>query len=276
MRTARTVHDEELAAPAGRLPDPDAHGARRARRWSTSTPGRPRRSPARCLDAERDFYEQHNAAVHRGAHQLWPRRPPTPTSRPGATIAGFIGARGRRGRLHQERHRVAQPRRPTPSPTPRTARRGPAPLTLGPGDEVLVTEMEHHANLVPWQELCRRTGATLRWVPCHRRGRLDLDRPRRALLTDRTKVFAFTHVSNVLGTVNPVAELADAAQRRRGPRRARRLPVGAAPAGRRRRPGCRLRWPSPATRCSARPASASSGAGRTCSTRCRRSSRAAR
>jgi cysteine desulfurase / selenocysteine lyase len=70
--------------------------------------------------------------------------------------------------------------------------------------------MEHHANLVPWQELCRRTGATLRWVPVGGDGALDLE-GLDDLLTERTKVFAFTHVSNVLGTVNPVTELAQRA-----------------------------------------------------------------
>jgi cysteine desulfurase/selenocysteine lyase len=71
--------------------------------------------------------------------------------------------------------------------------------------------MEHHANLVPWQELARRTGATLRWVPVTDGGRLDLSGLEH-LLTDRTKVFAFAHVSNVLGTVNPVRALVDAAR----------------------------------------------------------------
>ena len=89
-------------------------------------------------------------------------------------------------------------------------------LSLGEGDEILVTEMEHHANLVPWQELARRTGATLRWVGVTDEGRLDLDGVRGPgldeLLTERTKVFAFTHVSNVLGTVNPVRRLVDAAR----------------------------------------------------------------
>jgi len=80
-------------------------------------------------------------------------------------------------------------------------------LRVGPGDEVLVTEMEHHSNLVPWQLLCQRTGATLRWVPVTDEGRLDTD-AFDTLLTERTKVFATTWVSNVLGTVNPVAELA--------------------------------------------------------------------
>ena len=84
-------------------------------------------------------------------------------------------------------------------------------LDLREGDEILVTEMEHHANLVPWQELARRTGATLRWIPVTDGGRLDLSGLEH-LLTDRTKVLAFTHVSNVLGTVNPVRALVDAAR----------------------------------------------------------------
>jgi cysteine desulfurase/selenocysteine lyase len=105
---------------------------------------------------------------------------------------------------------------------------------LGPGDEVVVTEMEHHANLVPWQELCRRTGATLRWLPVTDDGRLDLS-DLDELVTERTKVVAFTHVSNVLGTINPVRDRGRGARRRR-PGRARRLPVGAAPAHRRRDP----------------------------------------
>jgi cysteine desulfurase/selenocysteine lyase len=83
-----------------------------------------------------------------------------------------------------------------------------ARFALGPGDEIVVTEMEHHANLVPWQELCRRTGATLRWFSVTEDGRLDLDSPdARDLINERTKLVAFVHQSNVLGTVNPVAEL---------------------------------------------------------------------
>ena len=90
---------------------------------------------------------------------------------------------------------------------PEVARR----FLLGPGDEIVVTEMEHHANLVPWQELARRTGATLRWVPVTDDGRLDLT-DLDTLVTERTKVLAFTHVSNVLGTVNPVATLVQRAR----------------------------------------------------------------
>ncbi|MGH4000873.1 MAG: aminotransferase class V-fold PLP-dependent enzyme, partial [Pseudonocardiaceae bacterium] len=77
-------------------------------------------------------------------------------------------------------------------------------FVLAPGDEIVVTEMEHHANLVPWQELCRRTGATLRWYQVTDAGRLDLDSLE---LSERTKLVSFTHQSNVMGTVPPVAEL---------------------------------------------------------------------
>src|SRR3970282_1787509 len=79
--------------------------------------------------------------------------------------------------------------------------------TLVPGDEVLVTEMEHHSNLIPWQVACRGRGAGLRAVPVRDGCHLDLDAFRR-LLGGRTRIVAVTHVSNVLGTINPVAEMA--------------------------------------------------------------------
>jgi len=84
---------------------------------------------------------------------------------------------------------------------------------LREGDEILLTEMEHHANLVPWQMLARRRGLRLRFVPIDDDGRLQLDRLP-GLLTDRTRVVSLVHTSNVLGTVNPVAEVADAARAR--------------------------------------------------------------
>jgi cysteine desulfurase/selenocysteine lyase len=77
---------------------------------------------------------------------------------------------------------------------------------LGPGDEVLVTEMEHHANIVPWHMACGRAGATLRAAPVDDLGRLDLD-AMAAMITPRTRIVAVTHVSNVLGTENPIAEI---------------------------------------------------------------------
>ncbi|MFV0460594.1 MAG: aminotransferase class V-fold PLP-dependent enzyme [Actinomycetales bacterium] len=89
---------------------------------------------------------------------------------------------------------------------------------LGPGDEVLITEMEHHSNIVPWQQLCQRTGATLKWIGVTDSGRLDLEgsaevhhlhkQPLDTLITERTRVVSVAWVSNALGTVNPVAQIA--------------------------------------------------------------------
>ena len=165
--------------------------------------------PTPVLDAERAFYEQHNAAVHRGAHQL-AEEATDDFEAARATIASFIGApadevvftKNATEALNLVAYAFSNAAPGDGAKDPR--------FVLGPGDEVLVTEMEHHANLVPWQELCRRTGATLRWVPVGPDGALDLSRLD-GLLTGRTKVFAFTHVSNVLGTVNPVTELAQRA-----------------------------------------------------------------
>jgi len=81
---------------------------------------------------------------------------------------------------------------------------------LGPGDEIVITEMEHHSNIVPWQMLCQRTGATLRWFAVTADGRLDLSNIDE-LINERTKLVALAHQSNVLGTVNPVAMIAERA-----------------------------------------------------------------
>ncbi|YAL81889.1 cysteine desulfurase [Dermacoccaceae bacterium W4C1] len=168
--------------------------------------------PTVVLDAEQEFYEQHNAAVHRGAHQLAEEATDAfEDSR--ASIAKFIGAQAQdvvfTKNATEGLNLVAYAFSNAAAPgamdgvDPQLAAR----FTLGPGDEVLITEMEHHANLVPWQEVCRRTGATLRWIGVTDDGRLDLSNLDE-LLTERTKVLAFAHVSNVLGTINPVAELA--------------------------------------------------------------------
>jgi len=172
--------------------------------------------PRAVLDAERDFYEKHNAAVHRGAHQLAEEATDAYESAR-ATVARFIGASPEQlvftKNATEAINLVAYAFSNAAAPgamvgaDPAVAER----LRLQAGDEILVTEMEHHANLVPWQELARRTGATLRWIGVTDDGRLDLGRLDE-LLTPRTKVLAFTHVSNVLGTVNPVAMLAERAR----------------------------------------------------------------
>jgi cysteine desulfurase/selenocysteine lyase len=169
---------------------------------------------AGALDAERAFGEEVNAAVHRGAHQLSEEA----TDRyegARATVARFVGGADEEvvftKNATESLNLVAYGLSGTVAGQAKDPR-----LTLGEGDEILITEMEHHANLVPWQELARRTGATLRWVGVTDEGRLDLDGVHgpalHELLTERTKVFAFTHVSNVLGTVNPVRRLTDAAR----------------------------------------------------------------
>jgi hypothetical protein len=216
-----------------------------------------------------------------GARTSWPRRPPTPTRRRDA-VAAFIGAPSRRARLHQERHRGAQPGGLLAVATRREpahgARRRPAR-----GSRSARRRDRRHRDGAPRQPRAvagagRRTGATLRWIGVDRRRPARPRSPQLDAHHERTKVVAFTHQSNVLGTVNPVSR----DRRRRGRRevgalcRARRLPVGAAPAGRRARARRRLRGVLRPQ--DARPdrASACCGAATSCSRRCRRSSPAAR
>jgi cysteine desulfurase/selenocysteine lyase len=172
--------------------------------------------PTQVLDAERGFYERHNAAVHRGAHQLAEEATDAFESAR-ETIAGFIGAAAREVVFTKNATEAlnlvayAFSNAAAAGAMDRVEPEMASRFVLGPGDEIVVTEMEHHANLVPWQELARRTGATLRWVPVTDDGRLDLT-DLDTLVTERTKVLAFTHVSNVLGTVNPVATLVQRAR----------------------------------------------------------------
>ncbi len=172
--------------------------------------------PRQVLDAERAFLETSNAAVHRGAHALAEEATDAYESAR-SRVAAFIGAdpgidtseivftKNATEALNLVAYGMSNA---TVSDDP-AARR----FRVGPGDEVVVTEMEHHANLVPWQEFCRRTGATLRWFSVTPDGRLDLDSPEaQDVINERTRVVAFTHQSNVLGTVPPVATLVERAK----------------------------------------------------------------
>jgi cysteine desulfurase/selenocysteine lyase len=168
--------------------------------------------PVPVIDAEQDFVTTHYAAVKRGAHAL-AEESTDHFEAARARIASFVGAstpdeivltKNATEALNLVAYSLGNA---TFSDDP-AARR----FVLGPGDEIVVTEMEHHANLVPWQELCRRTGATLRWFGLTDGFRLDLP-ALDSLITPRTKVVAFTHQSNVLGTVNPVEVLVAAARR---------------------------------------------------------------
>jgi len=172
--------------------------------------------PVAVLDAERDYYLTSNAAVHRGAHQLAEEATEAyEGSR--ARIAAFVGAdadnlvftRNATESLNLMAYAFsnATAKRATGAPLPEGADR----FVLAPGDEILVTQMEHHANLIPWQEVCAKTGAVLRWIPLTDDGRLDLDALPR-LLTDRTRVVSFTQQSNLLGTINPLQPVVSAAR----------------------------------------------------------------
>jgi cysteine desulfurase/selenocysteine lyase len=158
--------------------------------------------PRQVLDAERTFLEQHNAAVHRGAHQL-AEEATDAYEAARARIAAFVGA-GPDELVFTKNATEGINLVAYAFSNAAYAGAEAERFVLGPGDEIVVTELEHHANLVPWQELCRRTGATLRWYRVTDDGRLDLDSIE---LSPRTKVLAFAHQSNVLSTVLPVAEL---------------------------------------------------------------------
>ena len=253
----RPGREARRRAPARGLPDP-AHAARAASRWCSSTAPPARRSRARCSTPCSASTRRSYANVHRGVYELSER----------ATQA-FEGVRSKVRALHRRRRSrarssscAAPPRRSTWSRT------GIARTTLGPGDEVLITELEHHSNIVPWQMACQERGAKLRVVGIDDRGDLRLDELDK-LLGPRTKLLALAHVSNALGTVNPVREIVEARARARRARccsTARRR-------CRTRRWTC-ARWaatstPSPRTSCSARPASACSTAAPSSWRRCR-------
>ena len=153
--------------------------------------------PLSVIEAESDFYKFHNAAVHRGAHQLAEE---ATDAYEGARqkVAKFIGAseeqivftKGATESLNLVAYAMGNA-----APGTRFA--------LTPKDTIVVTEMEHHANLIPWQQLAARTGAQLSWFEVAPDGRLDLSNIN-YVITENTKVVALTHQSNVLGTINPL------------------------------------------------------------------------
>ncbi|MFC9658908.1 cysteine desulfurase [Nocardia sp. NPDC127606] len=152
--------------------------------------------PLQVLDAEREFLLTRNSAVHRGAHQLAEEATDS-YEEARADIARFVGA---------DPGEIVFTKNATESLNLVANAFGDDrfPYKVGPGDEIVITELEHHANLVPWQELARRTGATLEWYGITDDGRIDLDSLE---LSSATKVLAFSHQSNVTGAVAPVDEL---------------------------------------------------------------------
>ena len=160
--------------------------------------------PQSVIDAEVDFYRLHNAAAHRGAHQLAEEATDL-FEGARAKVAAFIGA---------SVDEVVFTKSATESLNLIAYAMGNAPagnrFHLKAGDEIVVSQMEHHANLIPWQQLAARTGAVLRWFDVTPEGRLDLSQIS-DLINAKTKVAALTHQSNVLGTINPMTEIATAA-----------------------------------------------------------------
>jgi len=169
--------------------------------------------PRQVIDTLTEFYERHNANIHRANHELGEE---ATEAYEGARIkaAQFIGAADETEVIFTKNisegiNLVAYSMGNASAGRP--AGSGPDRFRLGPGDEIVVTEMEHHSNIVPWQLLCERTGATLRWFKVTGwDGRLDLSAAGE-LINERTKLVALVHQSNVLGTINPVREIADAA-----------------------------------------------------------------
>jgi cysteine desulfurase/selenocysteine lyase len=161
--------------------------------------------PTPVLEAERLFVEQHYSNVHRGVHTL-SQEATDAYENARTTVAHFIGGH------HDE---VVFTKNVTEAINLVAYSFGNAaagsPFHVGPGDEIAVTEMEHHSNLVPWQMLAERTGATLRWLGLTDDGRLDLSNLDE-VVNQRTKLFAFTQVSNILGTENPLEQLVGRAQ----------------------------------------------------------------
>lgn len=162
--------------------------------------------PQVVLDTEVDFYEERNAAVHRGAHQLAEEATEAFEDARSA-VARFVGAdadeivwtSGATAAINLVTYALSNA---TIGRGGEAARR----FALAPGDEIVLTEAEHHANLVPWQELAARTGAVLRWFGVDDDGRIRVDEAD-AVITERTRVVAFTHASNVTGAITPVAPI---------------------------------------------------------------------
>jgi cysteine desulfurase/selenocysteine lyase len=156
--------------------------------------------PAVVIDAESNFYRKHNAAAHRGAHQLAEEATEAIESAR-EVVANFLS-----GTVDE----IVFTKHSTEALNLLAYSIGNSPIGnkfhLKAGDEIVVSEMEHHANLIPWQELAKRTGAVLKWFEVNPDGRLDLSNID-SVVTSRTKIVALTHQSNVLGTINPLAQL---------------------------------------------------------------------
>ena len=161
--------------------------------------------PVQVFEAMRRFTDHSNANISRSVHTLGSEATEAYEGAR-AKVAAFIGAPSPNELVFTKNSTEAinlvayafQNATIDPAADPR--------FKLGPGDEVVVTEMEHHANLIPWQQLCQRTGATLKWIGITDAGRLDIETVDE-VITERCKVVSFVHVANLLGTVNPTSQI---------------------------------------------------------------------
>ena len=156
-------------------------------------------TPDRVIDAIADYYRSYNANVHRGIHHL-SQEASVAYENAHDRVAEFVGAEGREEVVFTKNATEAE----------NLVAYAWGLHELGPGDNVVMTEMEHHASLVTWQQTCKKTGAEARYVRVDDEGRLDMEHARE-LIDDDTAMVSAVHVSNTLGTVNPVSDLADIA-----------------------------------------------------------------
>ena len=157
--------------------------------------------PLAVIEATDRFYRMHNANVHRGVHQLGQE----------ATDLYEAARRGLARFINASSEREVIFTRGTTESINLVAQSFLRPR-VGPGDEILITHMEHHSNIVPWQILCEQTGASLKVVPINQRGELELDALEN-MLSESVKLLGVVHISNALGTVNPVEEVVRLAKR---------------------------------------------------------------
>lgn len=162
--------------------------------------------PAPVVEALREYYERYTANVARAIHTLGEE-----------ATAAYEGTRDKLAAFLNapDRDEIVFTKNASEAINLVTYAFGqpysPEPFQLGPGDEIVITEMEHHSNIVPWQRLCQRTGATLRWFGLTDDGRLELAHLH-DIVNERTKLVAFVHQSNTLGTLNPVSTIVDRAR----------------------------------------------------------------
>ncbi|RED64026.1 L-selenocysteine selenide-lyase (L-alanine-forming) [Cohnella lupini] len=158
--------------------------------------------PRSVIEAVKKYYEWDNANVHRGVHTLGSR---ATDAYEGARekVARFINAPASRQVIFTRGTTTAL----------NIVASGYARQTLREGDEIVITPMEHHSNLIPWQQAAKATGATLKYIPLQPDGTISLEDVEETV-TERTKIVSITYVSNVLGTINPIAKIAEIAHRK--------------------------------------------------------------